>query len=425
MRRSFVVLLASLAVVAAACGSGRSNHRLERATGDSTTTSESSVPETTTTVIAASPGTAAPSSTAGTATPAPRRVTPTTRRATGGGSTPGGGTPAPAPGGTTNLAAVRARLTQVTSLQSPVALAVRANDPALYFAQKTGSVVAFRNGQVDPRAVLTVSVSTGSEQGLLGVTFSPDGSHIYVNFTDPAGDTHVQEFAMAGGYAAGAARELLFVDQPYANHNGGNLVFGPDGLLYIGLGDGGSGNDPENRAQNDGTLLGKMLRMNVATSQPPTIWAKGLRNPWRYSFDRATGSFWIGDVGQDAWEEVDFAPGVNAAGMNFGWPRWEGNHQNAAKPPVANPTGPIYEYSHSATGGCSITGGYVYRGSRNPPMNGVYLFGDFCAGHIMGLANGVRDLGMVVPNLSSFGQDLNGDLYALSLNGGVYRIDPA
>src|SRR4051812_46685521 len=415
MRRSFAVLVVVLAVVAAACGGGGSKRSLERATGDSTTTSESAVPDTSTTVITAAPATTAPGSTGGTVTPAPRRVTPTTRRPSA--STPGAGTPAPSGGSTTNLAAVRARLTQITSLQSPDAMAVRANDPALYFAQKTGSVVALRNGQVDPRPVVTVAVSTGGEQGLLGVVFSPDGSHIYVNFTDPNGDTHVQEFAMAGGYAAGPARELLFVDQPYANHNGGNLVFGPDGMLYIGLGDGGSGNDPQDRAQNDGVVLGKMLRMNAANGQYG-IWAKGLRNPWRYSFDRATGSFWIADVGQDAWEEIDFTPGVQSAGLNFGWPRWEGNHQNTSKPPVGNPTPPVYEYSHSATGGCSVTGGYVYRGSRNPPMNGVYLFGDFCVGHVMGFANGVRDLGMVVSQLSSFGQDLNGDLYALSLNGG-------
>jgi hypothetical protein len=150
----------------------------------------------------------------------------------------------------------------------------------------------------------------------------------------------------------------------------------------------------------------------------------GLRNPWRYSFDRATGSLWIADVGQSAWEEVDFAPGVQSAGMNFGWSRYEGNHvYNAARSaPGAVP--PVYEYSHDG-GNCSITGGYVYRGSRIANMNGVYLFADFCVGHVFGLAGGqVRDLAMSASNISSFGEDLNGDLYVLSLGGGVYRVDP-
>jgi glucose/arabinose dehydrogenase len=320
---------------------------------------------------------------------------------------------------------VRAYLAQVTSLSQPVALAVRNGDPALYFAQKDGSVVALRGGAVDPTPVVTVAVSTGGEQGLLGVVFSPDGSHIYINYTDPAGDTHVVEYAMAGGYAnAGTRRELLFVDQPFANHNGGNLVFGPDGQLWIGLGDGGSGGDPNNNAQNPGTLLGKMLRMNVANAQP-SIWAMGLRNPWRYSFDRATGSIWIADVGQSQWEEIDFAPGVQSAGINYGWARFEGNHVYNAARVAPNAVAPVYEYSH-AGGNCSVTGGYVYRGSRIPALNGAYLFADFCAGHIFGLGGGqVRDLGMVTSNLSSFGEDLNGDVYAMSLNGPVYRIDPS
>jgi glucose/arabinose dehydrogenase len=306
-------------------------------------------------------------------------------------------------------------------------MAVRGGDPALYFAQKSGSVVALRNGVVDPTPVVSVGVSTGSEQGLLGVTFSPDGSHIYINYTDPAGDTHIVEYAMAGGYAnAGTRRELLFVDQPFANHNGGNLAFGPDGFLYIGLGDGGSGGDPNNNAQNRNTPLGKMLQMDARTGGY-SVWAMGLRNPWRYSFDRATGAFWIADVGQGEWEELDLAPGVQAAGGNYGWARFEGTHVYNSSRSAPNAIPPVYEYSHSATGGCSVTGGYVYRGSHIPPLNGGYLFGDFCVGHIMAFAGGqgARDLGMVVSNLSAFGEDLNADVYALSLSGPVYRIDPA
>jgi glucose/arabinose dehydrogenase len=306
-------------------------------------------------------------------------------------------------------------------------MAVRVNDAGLYVASKSGQVTAIRGGQVDPVPVLDLGgqVSTGGEQGLLGLAFSPDGTHLYVNYTDVAGDTHVVEYAMSGGVAnAGARRELLFVKQPYANHNGGNLVFGPDGFLWIGLGDGGSEGDPNNNAQNPGTPLGKMLRMDVATGQY-SMWALGLRNPWRYSFDRATGSLWIGDVGQSAWEEIDFASSVQSAGMNFGWSRFEGNHiQNAAvSAPGAVP--PVYEYPHGG-GVCAVTAGYVYRGARIANMNGVYLFADFCVGHVMGLANGqVRDLGMTASNLASFGEDLNGELYVLSLSGGVSRIDPA
>lgn len=306
-------------------------------------------------------------------------------------------------------------------------MAVRANDGALYIAAKGGQVRAIRGGQVDPTPVLDLSgqVSTGSEQGLLGLVFSSDGGHLYVNYTDTAGDTHIVEFAMNGGVAnPGTRRELLFVDQPYANHNGGNLLFGPDGQLWIGLGDGGSGGDPNNNAQNMGTPLGKILRMDVGSGHY-SIWALGLRNPWRFSFDRATGSVWIGDVGQEMWEEIDFVPGVQQAGTNFGWSRFEGNHVYNASRAAPGAVPPVYDYSH-AGGNCSVTGGYVYRGSRVPNMNGVYLFADFCGGHVIGLANGqVRDLGMTMSNLSSFGEDAGGELYVLSLSNGVFRIDPS
>ena len=199
---------------------------------------------------------------------------------------------------------------------------------------------------------LTGSVSTGGEQGLLGLAFSPDGGRLYVNYTDPAGDTRIVEYAFADGRAdPGSARELLIVDQPFANHNGGNLVFGPDGMLWIGLGDGGGGNDPQGNAQSLGTLLGKMLRIDPRPSGgrpytvPPDnpfvgtdgargeIWAFGLRNPWRYSFDKATGDLWIGDVGQNAREEVDFTPAGSPGGLNYGWPGLEGNRSNSGSAP--------------------------------------------------------------------------------------------
>jgi glucose/arabinose dehydrogenase len=358
--------------------------------------------------------------------------------------------PTPAPPGPQPLASISVQLTAVADLAQPTALAVRTGDSALYVVEKGGRVRAVRNGAVDPTNVLDLSddVSTGSEQGLLGVAFSPDGGKLYVNYTNTDGDTRVVEYAFAGGRAdPSTARELLAVDQPYANHNGGNLVFGPDGKLWIGLGDGGSGNDPENRAQNLGVLLGKMLRIDptpsggrpytVPSDNPfvgrdgarPEIWSFGLRNPWRYSFDRQTGDLWIGDVGQNAVEEVDFAPAGSPGGENWGWPALEGTRSNKGSAP-ANAVGPILDYRQDQ-GGCSVTGGYVYRGAAIPALAGAYLYGDYCAGDVLGLrqlggqVTEEADLGLDVAGLSSFGQDGSGELYALSLEGTVYRIDPA
>ncbi|MGH9286345.1 MAG: PQQ-dependent sugar dehydrogenase, partial [Acidimicrobiales bacterium] len=337
----------------------------------------------------------------------------------------------------------------MASLSQPLALAVRAGDPALYIAEKGGRVRAIRGGQVDGGAVLDLSgeVSSGFEQGLLGLAFAPAGTQLYVNYTDRAGDTHIVEYTFDGRRADPAsARELLFQDQPFANHNGGNLVFGPDGLLYIGLGDGGSGGDPQGNAQRLDTLLGKMLRIDPRPSggDPYTIpagnpfagqagaraeiWAYGLRNPWRYSFDRQTGELWIADVGQNAIEEVNRAPRGSRGGENYGWNRREGTRafRGSARPPGA--VDPVYEYPTSG-GNCSVTGGHVYRGSRHPALVGVYVFADYCAGDIMGLvpagggAVGAEDLGARVPMLSSFGQDADGELYALSLTGGVFRLE--
>ena len=348
-----------------------------------------------------------------------------------------------------SLAAVRIRLVEVAALQQPLALAVRSGDPALYVAQKTGKVIAIRDGIVDPIPVLdlTEQVSLGGEQGLLGLAFSADGREAYVNFTDTNGDTHVTAYAVREGRADTASRrDLLFVDQPYSNHNGGNLAFGPDGYLYIGLGDGGSGGDPHGNGQSLSTLLGKMLRIDPTPSRDrpyripvdnpfvghadarPEIWAYGLRNPWRYSFDRLTGDLWIGDVGQSAWEEVDLQPSDSAGGENYGWNRMEGDHSYGGASPPADAVGPVYEYSHDH--GCVVTGGYVYRGKAIPDLVGAYVFADFCAGAIEaiqmegGRVIDHRTLGPVVPSLSSFGEDSDGELYAMSLDGGLYRLAP-
>ena len=347
------------------------------------------------------------------------------------------------------LADVRVRLVQVAMLEQPLALSVRAGDSALYIAQKTGKVVAIRAGRTGKLPVVDLSdeVSQGGEQGLLGLAFTPDGDELYVNYTDTRGDTHVTGFAMRDGRADPATRrDILVVDQPYSNHNGGNLAFGPDGFLYIGLGDGGSGGDPQGNGQSLSTPLGKMLRIDpqltgeapyrVPPDNPfigrsearPAIWAYGLRNPWRYSFDRLTGDLWIGDVGQNAWEEVDRQPAGSPGGENYGWNLAEGTHPFAGgAPPDA--IRPVHEYSHD-DGGCTVIGGYVYRGAAIPDLYGAYVFGDLCLGRIEALRMegdrvvGHRALGPEVPNLSSFGQDAAGELYALSLSGGVYRIAP-
>jgi glucose/arabinose dehydrogenase len=339
---------------------------------------------------------------------------------------------------------------QVATLEQPLAMAVRSGDPALYIAEKTGRVIALRDGSVDPVPVLDLAeqVSLGGEQGLLGLAFSPDGRHLYVNYTDTNGDTHVTGYAMRDERAdAATRRDVLVVDQPYANHNGGNIAFGPDGYLYIGLGDGGSGGDPQGNGQSLSTLLGKMLRIDptpfgdlpyrVPADNPfvgradarPEIWAYGLRNPWRYSFDRQTGDLWIGDVGQSAWEEVDLQPSASAGGENYGWNRMEGDHPYDDADPPANAVPPVYEYSHDG-GGCVVTGGYVYRGESVPDLSGAYVVADSCIGELEavlvedGRVVDRRALGLVVSNLSSFGEDAKGELYAMSLNGDLFKLAP-
>ena len=359
-------------------------------------------------------------------------------------------TPTGSSGGSTSnppdLADARIRLVPVVEIEQPIAMAVRSGDRTLYIAEKTGQVVALTPGS-DPRVVLDLTdrVSLGSEQGLLGLAFSPDGRFLYVDFTDANGDTNVSEFAFGDDGADPASeRGVLFVDQPFSNHNGGELVFGPDGYLYVGLGDGGSAGDPMGNAQSLSTLLGKLLRISPRPSKGepyaippdnpfvgrdgarPEIWAFGLRNPWRFSFDTANGDLWIGDVGQDAWEEIDVEPAGSDGGSNFGWDRLEGTHPFEGSPPP-NAIAPVYEYAHG-DGSCAVTGGYVYRGDRIPDLAGAYVFGDYCRGVLEafvprdGRATQVRALGPRVDALASFGQDARGELYVLSLAGTVFRI---
>jgi len=349
------------------------------------------------------------------------------------------------------LADAQIDLQQIAMLQQPVALAVRAGDDALYFAEKIGRVVALHEDGAEPEVILDITgeVSQGSEQGLLGLAFSPDGRFLYVNYTDVQGHTHVTEFATTeDGVDVASRRDVLFVEQPFSNHNGGNLAFGPDGYLYIGLGDGGSAGDPSGNGQSLETLLGKMLRISprpsggdpygIPPDNPfvgrddalPEIWAYGLRNPWRYSFDRETGDLWIGDVGQSAWEEVDVERAGSPGGRNFGWDLFEGSRPFEGGSDEDETVPPIFEYSLGG-GGCAVTGGYVYRGEEIPDLVGAHLFGDFCLGELQafvlrdGEAAQIRSLEAGVNGLASFGEDADGELYVLSLNGPVYRIVPA
>lgn len=290
-------------------------------------------------------------------------------------------------------------------------------------------------GQETPFMNIANLVTTsGNEQGLLGLAFDPDfaaNGFFYVNYTATTGDTVVARYTLLDDDPNRAnpasATELLRVAQPFANHNGGHLVFGPDGLLYIGLGDGGSAGDPQGNAQDPLAFLGKMLRMDTDTGEIE-IYALGLRNPWRYSFDPATGDLYIGDVGQGEWEEIDFLAAGSPPGANFGWDYFEGSHAYEGSPPDESALiFPILEYSHDG-GGCSVTGGHVYRGAELPEFYGVYLFADYCAGSVWGLLAGpdgtwTADLLFGLDGqVTSFGLDAAGELYLTARDGTVYKL---
>jgi glucose/arabinose dehydrogenase len=342
-------------------------------------------------------------------------------------------------------------LREIARLEQPVGMALRPGNDRLYIAEKTGNVVSLDPDGGSSRTILDVhdEVSLGSEQGLLGLAFSPDGGWLYIDFTDRAGNTRIQAFRMKRGRAEEPSRrQILFVDQPYANHNGGQLAFGPDGYLYVGLGDGGSGGDPDGNGQSLTTLLGKILRIaptpddrrayRIPPDNPfarragaaPEIWAYGLRNPWRFSFDTQTGDLWIGDVGQSAWEEIDLESAGSGGGRNYGWNRMEGDHAYASETPDPSLVRPVHEYPHDGST-CAVTGGYVYRGSEVPALVGWYVFADFCRGAVEALrerrdgAMAHEELGVAAENVAAFGQDAAGELYVLSLSGPVYRLAPA
>jgi len=348
------------------------------------------------------------------------------------------------PPGTTTFPDPNAYVWQVlaSGLQRPVDL--RADGSGrLFVIEKVGRIRIIENNQLVEAPFLDISErvgARGNEQGLLGLVFHPryqENGRFFVNYTDVNGDTVIARFQVTSDPNVADPNSevrLLGVDQPFANHNGGGLAFGPDGFLYAGLGDGGSQGDPQENAQNTEALLGKILRLDVDSAEPYAIpsdnpfgnevWAYGLRNPWRFSFDRATSDLYIGDVGQNQWEEIDFLPAGSPGGSNFGWDFREGAHDYEGGGPEGM-IDPVAEYSHG-DGSCSVTGGYVYRGAI-PEWNGIYLYGDYCTGLIWGLIRSdsgwqsqlLFDVGV---NITSFGQDASGELYLLDDGGGVYQL---
>jgi glucose/arabinose dehydrogenase len=362
---------------------------------------------------------------------------------------------APVPG-TPNLTTVLV----VRGLSDPLDLQTPAGDRArMFVVEQAGRIRIVRGGAVVGTPFLDIvgRVGSGGERGLLGLAFHPQyaqNGRFFVNYTDRNGDTHVSEFRVSSNpdvADAGSERQLLFVRQPFPNHNGGGLAFGNDGLLYVALGDGGSGGDPQGNGQSLGTLLGKILRIDVNQGSPygipadnpfvsrpgaaREIWSFGLRNPWRINFDRSTGDLYIGDVGQGAREEVDVGLASRRGGENWGWNVMEGTR--CFRPASGcNPAGlelPVAEYDHGA--GCSITGGVVYRGCRLPGYAGTYFYADFCSALVRsfrlegGRAVDQRDwtaaLGRGLDSPTSFGTDADGEAYIVDGDGEIYRIVPA
>ncbi len=328
----------------------------------------------------------------------------------------------------------------------------------LFVVQQGGKIVVVRNGHAlrTPFLDVTSKIVSGGEQGLLGLAFAPDyrrSGRFYVFYTDVNGDERLIAYRRGSSPNRAnprSARTLFVQADSESNHNGGQLAFGPDGLLYVGIGDGGGGDDqhgPIGNGQNLGTLLGKILRIDPRPSggrpygiprdnpfvgrrgAKPEIYAYGLRNPWRFSFDRTTGDMVIGDVGQDHVEEIDFRTRGTGRGVNFGWRAWEGTRREDPGLRVSGDVKPVLEYTHDG-GNCSVTGGYVIRDPRLSRLNGRYVYGDFCAGDLFTAtlrqdgASRPRRLGFHVDALSSFGQDTRGRVYVVSLNGPVYRLDP-
>ena len=348
------------------------------------------------------------------------------------------------------------RLVEVASgLQSPVHLTAPAADARLFIVEQPGRIRIVENGQLlaTPFLDIAAKVSSGGERGLLSVAFHPkyaQNGFLYVNYTDQAGDTRIERYRVSANRNvadAASASLVLQVRQPYSNHNGGLVVFGPDGMLYVGMGDGGGGGDPEEAGQDPLKLLGKLLRIDVDAAQPygmpagnpyagqsggrGEIWAMGMRNPWRFSFDHTAKLLYVADVGQNRLEEVNVVP-AGQAGVNYGWDVMEASDCFEPGSGCAREglTLPVLEYTHDD--GCSITGGFVYRGQAIPGLQGHYLYADYCEGWVRsfryagGQAVDKRSYPLPdVGNISSFGEDAQRELYLISHRGTVHRIAPA
>jgi glucose/arabinose dehydrogenase len=361
--------------------------------------------------------------------------------------------------GPATASAAGVQLTRIATVRQPVHVAQPPADPhRLYVSERQGRVRLIRDGQLLARPFLDLSrsVSTTGERGLFSIAFAPDFARsrlFYVSYAERRGDLVVREFradATGERVLPHSGRAVLRQSHPESNHNGGLVEFGPDGLLYVGWGDGGGSHDrhgPHGNAQNLGSLLGKILRIDprrhgraayaVPRDNPfvgrrgarGEIYAYGLRNPWRFSFDRATGDMVIADVGQDETEEVDFALRGRARGANYGWRVFEGRRRETRER-APGAVAPVLTYPHSG-GRCAITGGYVVRDPALVSLAGWYVYGDFCTGQLRaallgpGGASGDQALGLRATSVTSFGQDLAGHVYATSFQGGVFRLDPA
>jgi glucose/arabinose dehydrogenase len=419
---ALVVALVVLSPLAAACGGDEAN---ERAGATSTTTSTSTSTTTTTSSSATSTTTSTSTST-------------TTSMRAAAASTTAAAPARPA------LASVRIGLARVGVFDQPLDLKWCAGHAHPFVAEKGGRI-----RRLDGRQVLDITgaVSSSGEQGLLGIACSPDGRFLYVDYTDRNGDERLDEYPLPASDVLDprAARNLLTIPDPAPNHNGGGLLFGPDGKLWYALGDGGGAGDQYDNAQNRNTLLGKLVRIDPrpAGGRPysspadnpfargggrPEIAVYGLRNPWRFSFDRATGDLWIGDVGQGRVEEIDRLPAGRILGANLGWPYFEGTHRYRSGNPPAGAIGPVFQYGRDQ--GQAVVGGYVYRGGAIPALRGAYVYTDTYEPSLRaivvegGRVTQSRDLGVRAPGLvASFAEGPSGELYVLSLSGGIYRID--
>ena len=431
-----------IAALIADCQSGADNASQQPTAGaPASSTTSAPAPTTADAPTAGAPTSPTTSAPAPTTADAPTTAAPTSPTTTAG---------APTSPSTAAAPAVKIALKSITTALEQPLYVTSAGDGSgrLFVVEKGGMIVLLRNGTPAAQPFLDIADrvgSQGSEQGLLSVAFHPrfaQNGRIFVDYTDKQGNTVISRFQASGDSADPKSEQiLLHIDQPYANHNGGLVMFGPDGYLYIGMGDGGSGGDPQGNGQNAAALLGKLLRIDVDKGDPyaippdnpklpgarPEVWALGLRNPWRFSFDRANGDLYIADVGQNAIEEIDVQRAGSPNGANYGWNVMEGDQcYRGAGCDSSKFVAPVATYHHDK--GCSVTGGYVYRGKAFPDLQGTYFFGDYCSGLIWSLretAPGSWVQSEVLASrlgISSFGEDEAGELYLTDLGGGLYQI---